>query len=157
LYGEVLELLVRTGRWWDPTIHWGTPTESAVPGAERELVADAAANTWRDIVAGLREAWDRGVSLQIGTDGSPPALHRELQAFVAAGIPASAVLRMATLGAAEAVGASEHLGTLEAGKLADIVLLNANPLEDIRNALEIWRVIAGGRVFDRVALLREPN
>lgn len=80
-----------------------------------------------------------------------------LQAFVAVGIPASAVLRMATLGAAEAVGASEHLGTLEVGKLADIVLLDANPLEDIRSTLSIWRVVKGGRVFCPVALQREPH
>ena len=49
---------------------------------------------------------------------------------------------------AAAVGAEDHLGTLELGKLADIVLLDANPLEDITNTQTIWRVIKGGWLFD---------
>ncbi len=46
------------------------------------------------------------------------------------------------------MGAEDDLGTLEVGKLADIVLLDANPLEDIKNTQSIWRVIKGGWVFD---------
>ena len=46
------------------------------------------------------------------------------------------------------MGAEDDLGTLEVGKLADIVLLDANPLEDIKNTQSIWRVIKGGFVFD---------
>ncbi len=58
------------------------------------------------------------------------------------------VLRIATQQAAEALGAEDDLGTLEVGKLADIVLLDANPLDDIRNTQSIWRTIKGGWVFD---------
>jgi len=58
------------------------------------------------------------------------------------------VLRIATQNAAQAVGAQDDLGTLEPGKLADIVLLDKNPLEDIRNTQTIWRVIKGGWAFD---------
>ena len=54
---------------------------------------------------------------------------------------------MATEEAAEAVGAAD-LGTLAPGKLADIVLLTADPLQDIHNTEVIWRVIKGGRLFD---------
>ncbi len=50
--------------------------------------------------------------------------------------------------AAEALGAEDDLGTLEPGKLADIVLLDENPLDDIRNTQSIWRTIKGGWVFD---------
>ena len=57
-------------------------------------------------------------------------------------------LRIATKDAAEAVGAQDDLGTLEPGKLADIVLLDKNPLEDIKNTQTIWRVIKGGWLFD---------
>ncbi len=62
------------------------------------------------------------------------------------------VLRSATIEAVEAVGVEADLGALEAGKLADIVLLDASPLEDIRNKQKIWRVIKGGWVFDPEAL-----
>jgi imidazolonepropionase-like amidohydrolase len=58
------------------------------------------------------------------------------------------VLRIATEEGAAAVGAEDDLGTLEPGKLADLVLLDANPLEDIRNTQTIWRVIKGGWLFD---------
>ena len=57
------------------------------------------------------------------------------------------MLRLATIEAATTVGADDVLGTLEPNKLADIVLLDENPLEDIGNTLTIWRVILAGRVF----------
>jgi imidazolonepropionase-like amidohydrolase len=55
---------------------------------------------------------------------------------------------MATIVAAESVGAAADLGSLEPGKFGDVVLLDANPLEDISNTMKIWRVIKGGSVFD---------
>jgi imidazolonepropionase-like amidohydrolase len=75
-------------------------------------------------------------------------MHWELGFLARAGIPPLEVIRIATRDAAEAVGAGDDLGTLEVGKLADIVLLDANPLEDISNTQSIWRVIKGGWVFD---------
>ncbi len=102
-------------------------------------------------LASIRTAHLRGVKLLTGTDYfrfSGSSLHWELEYFVQAGIPPLDVLRIATQGGAAAVGAEEHLGTLEVGKLADIVLLDANPLDDIKNMQTIWRVIKGGWVFD---------
>ncbi len=111
---------------------------------------------WAERLAALRSAYEAGVALQIGTDaenGVPRrypgvSLHWELENFVEAGIPPLEVLRIATQEAAVAVGAEDDLGTLEVGKLADIVLLDANPLEDIKNTQAIWRVLKGGWVFD---------
>jgi imidazolonepropionase-like amidohydrolase len=84
-------------------------------------------------------------------------VHRELRSFVAAGIPPLEVLRIATQKAAEAVGAGDDLGSIEVGKLADIVLLDGNPLDDIENSKAVWRVIKGGWVFDPEELRPERN
>lgn len=105
------------------------------------------------LLARVGEAHRRGVKLNAGTDPANPecffgpSLHWELARFVEAGLTPLEVLRMATEEAAAAVGAAD-LGTLAPGKMADIVLLSADPLEDIHNTEAIWRVIKGGRLFD---------
>ena len=107
--------------------------------------------SWAETLATMRMAHRRGVKLHAGTDFGcfyGANLHWELEFLVEAGLPPLEVLRIATQDAATAVGAEDHLGTLEPGKLADIVLLDANPLDDIKNTQTIWRVIKGGWVFD---------
>ncbi len=102
----------------------------------------------------------RGVPIFPGTDFGcfyGPSLHWELEFLVQAGLSSRDVLRSATVEAAEAVGAKSDLGTLESGKLADIVLLDANPLEDIRHTQKIWRVIKGGWVFNPEDLRHKPS
>jgi imidazolonepropionase-like amidohydrolase len=105
------------------------------------------------LLARVGEAHRRGVKLNAGTDPANPecffgpSLHWELARFVQAGLTPLEVLRMATEEAAAAVGAAD-LGTLAPGKMADIVLLSADPLEDIHNTEAIWRVIKGGWLFD---------
>ena len=73
---------------------------------------------------------------------------KELQHFAQAGIPSLEVLRIATEHSAAMVGAEKLLGSLEPGKLADIVLLDGNPLDNIANTLTVWKVVLGGRVFE---------
>ena len=63
------------------------------------------------------------------------------------GISPIEVLEIATQRSASAVGAGDLLGSLEPGKVADVVLLDANPLDDMANTLTIWRVVMGGKVF----------
>ncbi len=111
--------------------------------SQRNLVAEWLANT--------HEAHRRGVKLHAGTDFGclyGVSLHWELEFFVQAGLAPLEVLRIATKEAAAAVGTGHDLGTLEVGKLADIVLLDANPLDDIKHTQTIWRVIKGGWLFD---------
>jgi imidazolonepropionase-like amidohydrolase len=99
-----------------------------------------------------------GVRLLVGTDApalpTTPgfSLHDELQAMVRAGMPPLAVLQAATINPAEFFGATVEMGTIEQGKLADIVLLEANPLADIASSRRIRTVISKGRVYDRAAL-----
>lgn len=93
-----------------------------------------------------------GVPLLAGTDLSMPWLaagdsfHRELELLVEAGIPEAGVLRIATLNGAVALGTADAIGTIEPGKRADLVVLGANPLADIRNTRRIRYVIQGGAV-----------
>ena len=104
-----------------------------------------------------RDLRDAGVKLLAGTD-MPQAfvypgfsLHDELELLVRAGLTPLEALRTATYNPAEFLGALDSLGTVAKGKLADVVLLEANPLTDIRNTRRISVVIANGRVFDGAA------
>jgi imidazolonepropionase-like amidohydrolase len=96
-----------------------------------------------------------------GTDTPPGvyifpgfSLHEELQRFVAAGFTPLEALQTATLNPAKFLGLDDRLGTIEKGKLADLVLLDANPLEDIANTERIAGVVANGRYFSRADLDR---
>jgi imidazolonepropionase-like amidohydrolase len=88
----------------------------------------------------------------VGTDAPEPqvtpgfSLHQELEMLVESGLPPAAALRAATLHNATALRQEKHLGTIVPGKWADIVLLTANPLDDIRNTRKIELVIRGGLV-----------
>jgi imidazolonepropionase-like amidohydrolase len=81
-------------------------------------------------------------------------LHRELQAFVAAGLTPYQALTAATTNAAEFLGQSAEWGTIEPGKRADLVLVRGNPLVDIRHTSAIEAVVSGGRVLGRAELDR---
>jgi imidazolonepropionase-like amidohydrolase len=88
-----------------------------------------------------------------GTDQtSGPALHRELELLAGAGITPADIVVIATRNAARALGKLETLGTVEAGKLADVVLLRADPTRDIQNATQIDTVIKNGQIIDRAKL-----
>jgi hypothetical protein len=103
------------------------------PGFEigEERVADWAATAQRQSEM-IRKLYDAGIPLVAGSDGMPAfTLHRELELCVAAGIPHSAVLRIATLDSARVLGVAAETGSIEPGKAADLVLLDGNPLEDI--------------------------
>jgi len=77
------------------------------------------------------------------------SLHEELQRFVAAGFTPLEALQTATLNPARFFGMEDQLGTVEKGKLADLVLLSANPLEDIANTQKVAGVVSNGHYFSR--------
>jgi Tol biopolymer transport system component len=107
----------------------------------------------------LREFYQGGVAIGAGSDNPtlPWALHAELEELVTAGLSPRAAITAATGTAAEILGASDELGTIEEGKWADLVILNTDPLEDIRNTRDIWMVIKGGEVVDRAALAAQVS
>lgn len=80
------------------------------------------------------------------------SLHEELELFVKAGLTPIEALRTATVNPARFLKKEDSLGTIEKGKLADLVLLDANPLEEIKNTTKIRAVVANGKYLDRAAL-----
>ena len=93
-----------------------------------------------------------------GTDTGDPytipgaTLHDELEQLVAAGMTPHQALQAATIEPARFLEWDEQMGTIEKGKVADLVMLDANPLEDIRNTRRIAGVFARGRYFSRLDL-----
>ena len=109
-----------------------------------------------EVVNAMHQA---GIPFIAGTDTPPGvyifpgfSLHEELERFVAAGFSPLEALQTATLNPAKFLGRENELGTIEKGKLADMVLLDANPLDDIRNTQKIAGVVANGRYFSRTDL-----
>jgi imidazolonepropionase-like amidohydrolase len=107
----------------------------------------------------MRAMHAHGVRFLTGTDTpSLPgtiagfALHDELQLFVRAGFTPAEALRAATLDAAEFMGKQNDFGSVARGKMADLVLLGADPLRDIHSTTRIAEVFLGGKEFDRAAL-----
>lgn len=171
----VLERLVANGTFVTPTLAQllGRVAPAEVTTESRlRYVPPAIAETWRQempsseqqaeigrrIMASAEEvvgmAHRAGVGILAGTDvsGEPfifagSGLHDELELLVQAGLSPLDALRSATLSPAEVFGASE-LGTVRKGKLADLVVLDADPLEDIRNTRRIAAVVAQGRLID---------
>ena len=85
------------------------------------------------------------------------AYHRELLAMTYAGLPAVAVLKAATINGAKALGIEARLGSVEPGKLADLVVVRGNPLADIKVAREVRLVIKEGVVYDPEAPLQSAE
>ena len=109
----------------------------------------------------VKRFYDKGGAqlITVGTDHpswgeflSGFGTHRELNAFVLAGIPPAAALKMATINAAHALRMSDELGSIEPGKLADLVVIHGNPLQDITNTHNVQQVMKGGVVYDSKVL-----
>ena len=105
----------------------------------------------------LRRLIARGGKVVAGTDSPiiPPgiSLHTEIQNFVEGGLTPFQALQTATVWAAEALGAGEDLGTIEPGKLADLVIIKGDPLSDIRATWNIHTVIKNGKAYSLDDLL----
>jgi hypothetical protein len=136
---------------WDPKADFRFTTRTAEDWALEKRVFRKEV----EVVVAMERA---GVDILAGTDALNPycfpgfSLHDELGLLVQSGLAPMQALQAATLNPARFMGREADLGTIEVGKLADLVLLDANPLKDIANTRSINAVVYGGRLFPKDAL-----
>jgi imidazolonepropionase-like amidohydrolase len=176
---RTIAVLRERGTVIDPTQSWnellghaaGTPIAAFQPGVTKippplnRLFSNAgtagidAATARTRLERGLRivkALHDAGVPVVVGTDEGIPghSVHREIELYVEAGFTPMEALQAATIVPARAMKLDAELGTIERGKRADLVVLNANPLDEIRNIRAVRWTISDGRVYDAQALWR---
>jgi imidazolonepropionase-like amidohydrolase len=142
----MMDLMVRRGVYWVPTIYVGTYVA--------EGRAAAGAPIWKTMVDVERQAFakalKKGVKIAYGTDAGGYAwtepMARELSLMVKYGMTPMQAIQSATLTAAELLGQQDNLGTLEAGKLADVVVTSGDPLQDVTALEHVTHVVKGGKV-----------
>jgi Tol biopolymer transport system component/cytosine/adenosine deaminase-related metal-dependent hydrolase len=178
IYSDFTRLYATAGIWVDPTVGLYAPIARAA--ADSTVLDQPAIAPWlvatlrKRYLGGQRTSLERwlvlarartaalqaaGVPLIAGTDqGLADGIHWELEELVRSGLSPSEAIVAVTSRAANVLGAGGEIGTVAVGKRADLVILDADPLIDITNTRRIWRVIQGGRIVDREALLRDaPN
>jgi hypothetical protein len=113
------------------------------------------------VLKNLKLLQDGGVTIAAGTDAGNigtlhgPSIFREFELMAEAGLSPQQILTAATINGAKVTGWQKKLGTIEAGKLADMVILNADPLLDIRNTSDIYRIIKDGMIFEPAKIIRK--
>lgn len=178
----LIQTLKKNGTWVTPTLAsldiTSHPENWKADDPLLAFVPPALAKEWRDSIDDARmkqhAAWlgrqasndwkltnelhHAGVPLLVGSDSLDPfvfpgdSFHHELAELVRVGFTPMEALQTATRGAAQFLGREKELGTVEAGHSADLVLLSANPMENIANTRKVWAVIRNGGYYDRVAL-----
>jgi hypothetical protein len=136
---------------------WNPQTDMRLKSLTAEEIT-AAKNSFQNLLAQVGTIRRAGVELLAGTDTGNPycfpgfSLHDELALLVKAGLTPLEALQTATRNPASLLGLLDSVGTIEQGKLADLVLLDADPLAEITNTQKIHAVVAGGKLFDKAAL-----
>ena len=149
-----MKLMKEHGTWYVPTIIAGKYVEEKanVPGYYPAQIAAKAKQVSPLIQATAGRAYKAGVKIAFGTDAAvyPHGQNaKEFKYMVDAGMPAMFVLQAATTHAAELLKKSKDLGTLEAGKFADVIAVTGNPLDDITLMQKVDFVMKEGAVYKR--------
>ncbi len=111
------------------------------------------ADSYRKMLGFLRALHEAGVVIVPGTDATAGfAYHRELELYAEAGIPPAEVLRLATLGSARVMKTDAELGSIEPGKLADLILIDGDPLARLSDIRRVQLTVKDGLVFDPAAV-----
>jgi imidazolonepropionase-like amidohydrolase len=149
---EGIELMKKNGTYLVATILAGkTTADSAkVPGYYHPLIVPKALETGPIIQATFAKAYKAGVKIAFGTD-SGVSIHGynayEFVYMVEAGMPAMEAIKSATITPAEIMGTQKEIGTIEAGKIADIIATDGNPLQDIKMMRKVSFVMKDGVVY----------
>jgi imidazolonepropionase-like amidohydrolase len=149
---EGIELMKKNGTYLVATILAGkTTADSAkVPGYYHPLIVPKALETGPIIQATFAKAYKAGVKIAFGTD-SGVSIHGynayEFVYMVEAGMPAMEAIKSATITPAEIMGTQKEIGTIEAGKIADIIATEGNPLQDIKMMRKVSFVMKDGVVY----------
>jgi imidazolonepropionase-like amidohydrolase len=105
-------------------------------------------NSYRAMLEMVRRVYEAGIPIVAGTDALAGfTLHRELELYVEAGIPAGEVLRIATLQAATIANRADQLGSIEPGKLADLILVDGDPATEIGDIRNVVLTVKGGVLY----------
>jgi Tol biopolymer transport system component len=179
LHRDVIELVARSGTSYDATLqikNGGPPAQDQFVTRDRPLEDEKFMRTRPTLIAAgsvLKRQWvdpsvlvypriggdvariqRAGGVVGIGSHGEIPGfgLHWEMEAHVQGGMLPLEALRAATIGSATAIGRGAEFGSLEPGKFADLLILEADPRADIRNARAILQVMKNGRLYDAASL-----
>lgn len=142
-------LMKKHGTWYVPTLMAGhyVAQQSKIPGYYPEIVRPKAASIGPQLIQSFGLAYKAGVKIAFGTDAGVFPHGRNAEEFalmVEGGMPAAEALRSATVHAAEVLRLSDQLGELAVGRYADLVVLDGDPLRDIRATERVLAVVKGG-------------
>jgi imidazolonepropionase-like amidohydrolase/Tol biopolymer transport system component len=147
--------------WYHKTDVWANerllafvPRFAVDPRSRRRQMAPDEEYNHIDIAKGCKQLADRGVSVQLGAHGQREGLgaHWEMWMFEQGGMTPLEALRASTLNGAWYIGMDGDIGSIEEGKLADIVVLERNPLENIRNSEYVRYTMINGRLYDAATM-----
>lgn len=149
---EVIALMKEKGTYYVPTITAGkSVADSAkIPGYYPPLVVPKAIATGPKIQSTFAKAYKAGVKIAFGTDAGVFAHgknYKEFEYMVEAGMPAMEAIKSATMNAADLLGISDRIGSIEKGKSADIIAVNGDPIKDIKVLSSMNFVMKEGVVY----------
>ncbi|WP_265530494.1 amidohydrolase family protein [Sphingomicrobium marinum] len=139
-----------TNVWEEPILSKWVPQPLLDAASRRATTFPDEENNLQEVVETAKELSDLGVPVSIGPHGQREGLgaHWELWAFQMGGMTNHEALKTGTINPAVALGLDQHLGSITPGKLADLVILDQNPLDNIRNSTSITHVMLNGTLYD---------
>lgn len=154
---ETMDMMIKAGTWYVPTVTAGMSAAeyAKIPGYYPPVVRDKAMNIGAQIQETFGKAYKRGVKIAFGTDaGVFPhgENYREFLYMTEAGMPNLEAIQAATLNAAQLLGIEAKLGTIEPGKIADIIAVSGNPEEDIKVMKDVTFVMKEGKVYKKAII-----